>query len=288
MNIFGKICLWLAVVGIIASIVLTSRVLAIRMAWMTQNQKLEEEFQKNQEELSKRRTELKLKKDELTRLMLDWDRVWDDVAVQVDPASGALQIAVGINRGLQDKQIVWAYQKNPDGSSLLAGEFKIIKIRDDLAELAPNWRLRPGDTQGWQAGNWRIRSLVPSYYGERLTATEVALLIADEDLQAKKDDVVLQTKMVAAANGELDQRMKEINGDQQNEGKELPTEIIKGFLATMLDEEEQRNTAIASVDQLNHDLKRTTERIARIHKINQRLVKSLPQSNTPSADVSKR
>lgn len=288
MNIFGKICLWLSVVGFIASIVLTSRVLATRMAWMTQNQKLEEEFQKNQEEVAKRKSELKVKRDELTRLMLDWDRVWDDVAVQVDPAGGALQTAVGSNRGLQDKQVVWAFQKNQDGSSQLAGEFKVGNLRDELAVLTPNWRLRPGDTQGWQAGNWRIRSLVPSYYGERLTATEVALLIADEDLAAKKDDVVLQTKMVAAATAELDQRMKEINGDQQNEGKELPTEIIKGFLATMLDEEELRNTAIASVDQLNHNLKRTTERIARIHKVNQRLVKSLPQSNTPPADVSKR
>ncbi|MBI5759312.1 MAG: hypothetical protein HZA46_12410 [Planctomycetales bacterium] len=288
MNIFGKICLWLAVIGIIASLVLTSRMLGIRMAWMTQNQKLEEEFQKNQEEIAKRKTELKLKKDELTRLMLDWDRVWDDVAVQVDPAGGSLQAAVGSNRGVQDKQVVWAFQKNQDGSSLLAGDFKVGNIRDELAVLAPNWRLRPGDTQGWQAGNWRVRSLVPSFYGERLTATEVALLVADEDLAAKKDDVVLQTRMVAAANGELDQRMKEINGDQQNDGKELPTEIIKGFLATMLDEEELRNTALATVDQLNHDLKRTTERISRIHKINQQLVKSLPQPSTPATDVSKR
>ena len=288
MNILGKICLWLAVVGIIASLVLTSRMLGIRQAWMVQNQEGEEKFQKNQEEIAKRKTELKLKKDELTRLMLDWDRMWDDVAVQADPTGGALQTAVGSNRGLQDKQVVWAFQKNQDGSSLLAGEFKVTTIRDEQAVFAPNWRFRPGDTQGWQAGNWRIRSLVPSHYGERLTATEVALLVADEDLAAKKDDVVLQTKMVAAANGELDQRLKEINGNQQNDGKDLPTEIIKGFLATMLNEEELRNMALATVDQLNHDLKRTTERISRIHKINQRLVKSLPQPGTAPADVSQR
>lgn len=289
MNIFGKICLWLVVLGSIGAVVLTTRLLATRNAWMTQNQKLEDEFLKNQEEIAKRTAELKLKRDDLTRLMLDWDRDWDDVATQiVDSAIGTLQIQVGTTRGLQDKQVVWAFQKNQDGSSQLAGEFKVTAVRDEQAILAPNWRLRPGDTQGWQPGNWRIRSMVPSHFGEALTTMEVGLLVADEDLGAKKDDVVLQTKMVADATAELDQRMKEINGQPQNEGKELPTEIIKGFLATMLDEEELRNAALAAVDQLVHDLKHTTESIQRIHKINQQLVNTLPQPATPPKDVSRR
>jgi hypothetical protein len=117
---------------------------------------------------------------------------------------------------------------------------------------------------------------------------EVALLIADEYLAAKKDDVVLQTRMLAAANAELDQRMKEINGDPQNEGKELPPEIINGFVATMLDEEELRNAALEAVDRLVHDLKHTTDSIQRIHKINQQLVNTLPQPATQPKDVSRR
>lgn len=288
MNIFGKICLGLVVIGAIAATVLTTRMLATRNSWMIQNQKLEDEFQKNQEEIAKRKAELKLKRDELTRLMLDWERDWDDVPTQVDPARGFLQVGVGTSRGLQDKQVVWAFQKNQDGSSLLAGEFKVTQIRDEQTILEPNWRLRPGDTQDWQAGNWRIRSLVPSYFGDRLTATEVDFLVADEDLGAKKADVALQTKMVAAANEELDQRLKEINGQPQNEGKELPPEIIRGFIATMLEEEELRNAALAAVDFLVHDLKHTNAAIQRTHKLNQRLVKTLPQPASTTSDVSKR
>src|SRR5438128_1243270 len=115
MHITGKVFLWLALIGCVASLYLSAKALDIRRAWMLKIQKSEDEFVKNQELIDKKVKTLQDTRTELARVMLDWDRYWGEINASM-LEGGKLALDVGTNRGLTEKQVVFAFAPNGDGT----------------------------------------------------------------------------------------------------------------------------------------------------------------------------
>lgn len=289
MHITGKILAWLAVIGCGAAVALTAKALDIRSQWMDVAQKREAEFLANEKQLQTREAEVRELRLELGRVNLGWNRYWNGVRTAVlDQDQGSLTVeGLGTNRGLAERQIVYAFAPNGDGTFTYVGDFKVTTAREDRAALEPNWRVRPGVAQSWRTGDWRIRSLIPAQHQVRFTNLEVELLIADELLTAQRDNVARQQQLTQVAEQHVQLRVGEINGLPDLEGKTLPPEISKGLLTVLADEEDTRNGVLLQVDDLLRKLRETNEGIDRLRALNAQLVASLPQpEDEPKVPVS--
>lgn len=284
MHTLGKVLMFFVLIGWIAAVILSVKYLDLRNQWMARAQKLEKEYTDNIAQVETRRKTLALKQKELARLMLPWDRYWNNIAGQVDTSNPKPALDVGTNRGLQEKQQVFLFGLNTDGTSTYAGANRVATTREDRAQFEPVWRVRAGDVPA--ATTWRVRSMIPAHYETRFNDIEVQFLIAEEDLKSQQRELARQKEAIAVAEEHLQLRIGEINGVKELEGKPLPAEISKGLLTVMVEEEEIRNAALAEVDRLLRSLKDANERFERIRRENSQLVGSLPQpESAPEANV---
>lgn len=278
MHTSGKVLAWFVVLLGCGAVVLTGKALAIRTAWMEKAQKYEADYARNAVQLDERVVKLQQIRNELERQMLGWDRYWANIPGGVlDPVKGQIQLDLGTNRGLQDKQVVYVFVQNPDGTSTYAGNFRVSTVQPARAALDAVWRVRPGDLGAIPQGRWRVRTMIPTPDQTRFTDLEVQLLVADEQLAASHRGLELQVALGKVAEQHSDFRFKEVNGDPALAANEVPPEIKAGLLATMAEVEESRNTALAEVDHLRRELKTTNEEFNRILGLNQELTESLPQ-----------
>ena len=275
MHISGKILLGLAFIGCVAALFLTSKQLLIRNAWMIKIQKLEAEHAQNEKLVAEKKKALHDTRTELARVMLDWDRHWSDIRADlVDPR---VQIALGQNRGVQDKQVLHAFAPNGDGTFTYAGDFKVTTVREDQAALEPNWRSRPGEVTVKGGPGWRIRASIPAHFQSRFNELEVQLAVVDELITSSTNELARQTELTKVAEEHLALRLGELNGVPELEGKPLPPEIIRGLVTVMVEVEESRNGVLIEVDDLRRKLKAANDRFNSVRAANEELVRSLPQ-----------
>lgn len=279
MHISGKILALLVIIGWGVGLAFSSRALEVRTKWMAKAQKEEEEWKKVSEQLAKERAERDQLMATATRLTYGWERWWNDVQTQVaDQRAATLQLEMGSSRGVVDKQQLWCFAPRPkDGSVpesdnpvMFIGCFRVSTLRDDMAVLSPLWRVRSAGVN-WPSGLWRCRALVPSNYQNRFNDLEVQFLVADENLTAAKNQLALNQRLIASADEHIGLRMNQVNGAADLDGKGLPDEIVKGLLATLGDEEEQRNNALVEVDRLLRALKDTQDAVAAAVQSNRQL-----------------
>lgn len=290
MHISGRILAWMVVLCGIGSLILASKAAQVRWKWMERAQKLEQELASNEKLLAEKQAKRDAIRSELRRVMIPWDRYWGRVPAAVaDANSGQITLNLGSSQGLSDKQVVYAFAPQPDGSYFFVGNFQVSTLRDDRAALDPDWRVRPGEPATWQSGDWRIRTRVPAGFLTRFTELEVSLLVADTQLKSNLTELERQQQLVTLAENHLKLRQGEINGFDELQGKQLPSEMIKGLLTSLTEEEEERNEVLIQVDQLRHRLKQTNEQISQLRKMNASLVQTLPdvEESDPNATAAR-
>ena len=95
------------------------------------------------------------------------------------------------------------------------GDFRVTSLVDNRAILTPNWILREGESDSWDATRkWRVRARIPSSYFARFNGLELQLTSHNELLASKLEDLEKQIQLLAIAEERLAQRIAEIEGPQ--------------------------------------------------------------------------
>jgi hypothetical protein len=282
MHISGKIAAWLVAVGILVAFYFSVKAHAVRVKWMELAQKNEAEIKKNEDEIAKK---IKLRDEKralLARTMFGWDRYWLDVPVTGDPA-GTFSMQLGASRGIQQNQVVYAFLPNADGtSSTYLGDFKVTKVGDAAADMTPNTRRRPTDSQKLNAPNARIRTTIPTPFVARLGALDQQLLGAELTLATNNNELKRQALLLDQTEQMIATREGELNGNPALANKALPAVNVVGLLTAMVEEEEARNAALIEGRRLMEALKAARDEFATVRKKNADRVQLLPQPAAPA------
>ena len=301
MNIWGKVFAFLVILLGGGAFVLTTQLLDYRQSWMKQvatNRKALVEAQ--QATIFKHQELAKLQAD-YDRMMLGWDTYVNNVTAGGDAAQGSLTLTVGpplLNEG-KDKAgkpvqpVIYAFQPVANNKYEYVGEFRAERIAAGNSTFKANWRMRPADAAMWKPGqNWRIRTRIPMSNKLKFDQMSLAFSDADErfvsstnELTRSRDEFAKKIKVA------LSSRENELQGFEAYVGDrgKLEDELIDGVLATLVREEEARNTALAQADALRHELNSTLEKFEKVNGGNHKAATELRVGVAPAtADVFKK
>lgn len=287
MHTSGKVLAFLVVIAGVASTFLTAKLIAVQNSWTAKSQQFEQQYARTSEDLTKARKEFLALRDEIEATLREWGSTWTVDTQIANPAEGRLQIDAGTNFGLKDQMVIHGFQPLPDGSTIYRGRFTVVSTQADRSVVVPNWRLRPidlqaaGDVPAWQAGNWRWRSVVPSGYSSQFDAQLLAFTKADETLGDRAASLVIQQRLVADAQRQLQLRNAElVGGPELPQDPSLSAEYREGLIAPLQATEESRNKELLAIDALREKVRQERESVQRLQAENLALTQKLPQPVT--------
>jgi hypothetical protein len=296
MHILGKVFAFLVILLGIGAFILTTQMLDFRQSWLKQVDANQKTLVTAKKATADKRKELANLQAELDRIMLGWDTYTSNVQAQGDPATGTLQLNVGLGTpGLvetKDKDgkpvlpVVYAFQPAADMKSMeYVGEFRVEQLAQGQSALKANWRVRPTDSAMWKLGpNWRIRTRIPT--AQKVKFDQFSIMFADID-----ERISYETNELARSRNEFAKKIKlalanrenELQGFeslQPNRGK-IDDEMIDGVLATLVKEDEARNAALVQANELRHELNETVENFERLNSDNTKAAKAMPKGAAP-------
>jgi hypothetical protein len=288
MHVSGKVFAWLLILPVLLAMAFTAKTVKVRNSWAARLERSKKEYA----DLASKVVEAQFAAD---RAQSDWHRAtsfWG-VAVSVqtvvqNAADGTLIVELGTNTRLPLKQgqTVYGFELLADGSSVYRGDFVAATVRERDSLLVPGWRLRPGDTAGWQTGPWRWRLVLPPSYPSRFGELEQSLLIQDEVLAERRKSLAIQHDMVQTATEQLKLREAELLGGPELPQEEaLEQEFREGLVAALETVEEQRNGQLIAIDRLRRSVRALRQEILAIQSQNRELVDKLPQ---PAAELTRK
>ncbi|MDB5337464.1 MAG: hypothetical protein JWN70_3083 [Planctomycetaceae bacterium] len=294
MNIWGKVLAFLIILLGGGAFVLTTQLLDYRQSWMKQVEANRKALTDAKKATIEKSQELKRLQADYDRLMLGWDTYINNATASGDPAQGTLNLTVGpplLNEG-KDKDgkpvqpVIYAFQPGANGKYEYVGEFRAERIAAGNSSFKANWRMRPSDGAMWKVGpNWRVRTRIP--ISDKLKFDQMSLAFADADerftnstneLARSRDEFAKKIKLALA------NRENELQGFEAYEGDrgKLEDELIDGVLATLVREEEARNTALAQADALRHELDSTVKKFEKLKSINAKAANELRGNAAPT------
>lgn len=287
MHIMGKILAWVSAVLAVLAIVLSSRMTQVRNSWVKKADELRAKQLENRTQLEQKRDQLRGLLSELDRTNAGWDRFWPTGMELVNPANGVMSTTVGSNFGIRDQQTLYVFQPDADrqGGYTFVGPMRVTGLREQQAILTPTWQLRPGEAQQWNYGaGWRLRSMIPSANFSRFNDLEVEATLSAERIQAEVENVATQDQLIAAAQEDLDGRLRELFGNPENAAyrEQLPQYLVDGLVVAIRDEEEKRNALLVDVNMLRNQVFDTNQAYLKVQSQNLKLVESLPQPESPT------
>lgn len=285
MHLTGKILAWLLIPLILVGMVFTAKLIDIRNKWTA---KLEGS-KKDYAEVAPKVAEAQFALEKATANWHIATEAWGNyfeknVATNVINPNGDLDVTIG-GQYVKEGQWLYGFELRPEGS-IYRGDFVVSAVRQNNSLLQPNWRVRPGDTEGWQPGNWRWRVMIPSSYSNRFDELQQALLRQDELLSDRQQALVIHQELIAAAQEQLKLREAELVGGPELPREEaLEAEYRDGLVATIEDVTEQRNAELIAGDRLRRMVRDLNAQIQSTRTENKELVEKLPQ---PSTEVSQK
>ncbi|MFO0917352.1 MAG: hypothetical protein U0872_03440 [Planctomycetaceae bacterium] len=289
MHWVGKVSAWLLVLLILGATVLTSKFITVRNSWVSKSEKLKEDAVKLEAQVREAEATAERLQFELHRAHQLWGQSYPATGgppvrttVQ-NPAEGTLAVSLGAKSDPPIHQGQWLYgfETLGDGTTVYRGTFVADAVRDGESLLAPNWRLRPEDTQGWQSGNWRWRVQLPSAYPNRFDELEQALVRQDELLGDRTQTLAVQEALIAAAKEQLRLREAElVGGPELPQNPALNPEFRLGLIAALEEAEESRNAELLAIDQLRRSVRLLRRQIEDLEAGNRDLAGKLPQPAT--------
>lgn len=264
MHVLGKVFMWFAFLLIIAAVVLTTLTLKVRNRWKGELSKAMAAAKTSSDQLTTEEVKTRSLVEQNSLLQHSWGDAW--MADRSGPqGQGAIDIGVGSSKGLgqqqqaQGKEIpnlhVFAVT-GPEESQYL-GEFKVAQLGADTTTGQLARPLRPGqvpaEDQTWPTGQYRVRMMLPEGWASTTVELDSSVLKSHRYLVACDEQLKLLNKQIEESQKSLDQRLAELNGDAEApEGSEQ--EVIEGFVAAVRRLELERNSVLAHVDELRHEL----------------------------------
>jgi hypothetical protein len=233
MHVMGKVGVWLVVIAAAASTVLTARLVQVRNSYTKKSVGYQTTYNTLQPKIADLTEQLARLEAELFRSRELWGQHLSDVTTTVQrPAEGVLAIDRGSNHGLREKMTLYGFELRPEGS-IYRGDFTVIAVRDVMAQLQPNWRIRPDDVQTWQQnGKWRWRNLVPPGIQPNFDQQILAIARAEDALADRNKKLATEVALEKSANDQLSLREAElVGGEQLPDDPALPVEFREGLVA---------------------------------------------------------
>lgn len=292
MHITGKIFAALVVLAGLGATILTAKLVTVRNSWTAKTQSFETNFKKGTEEVVQARQQRLLVLAELERLNRDWGtdfRSPGGVPTQIlQVADGRLEVGLGSNVGVKEKQIIHGFEIQADNTTIYRGPFEVMAgVQAERCAATPKWRLRPGEPGTWQAGRWRWRSAVPAGYSKRFDDQGINFTRSDETLADRSASLAIQGRLLTETKAALQRRTAElVGGAELPQEESLPQEFRLGLVATLEASEEERNSVLVEIDDLRRQVRAARDDVQRLHQENLKLTAQLPQAATPAANVS--
>jgi hypothetical protein len=288
MHWLGKTLAALVVIATIAGMWLTAELIEDRNSWARKVQSFSSDFEKNQSKLLETRKQTEQVRNELETATREWGGVggtWT-TDTRVNPADGHVQVGLGTNNRLKDKQLLHGFEVLPDGQSRYRGAFVITTAQAEASALSPTWRVRAEDAATWQSGKWRWRTNLPSAYADRSDDQAVSFNDAEETLNDRRAILQVQQRLIAEAQKQRQERVAEIvGGEQLAQDASLAPEFRLGLSSTLAGVEEERNKVLLEIDDLRRKVRQARDAVEQLQQANTQLVQKLPQ---PAAAVSQR
>lgn len=289
MHLSGKIFAWLLIPLILTAMVLSAKVVKVRNSWTAKYQKLKNEYTDLLPKVEEARGNLDRAQAEWHRSTMTWGLYAAAQTTVQNPETGTLTVALGTSQGVKDQQWLYGFEVKPDGTSIYRGDFVASPVREGESVLQPNWRVRPGDTQGWQAGVWRWRLLLPSSYPNQFDELELTLVAGDELYADRQLTLATQQELIKFATEQRDLREAElVGGPQLSKDATLDAEFRNGLVAALEEVEESRNAELIAIDRLRRSVRGLRQKIYGTQSENKELVDKLPQPADAPAELTRK
>lgn len=218
MHVLGKVLLGFVVVLAIAAVVLTTMTLDIRTHWEQQVAQANTAYDEIAKDLVIKRANYRDLQDTLDRTKESWGNVFlAPNSRPTNPATGGVNIGVGLQAGLGDKAasradnpIVHVFNVDPNNSQYL-GAFKIQSAQPGAVDAVLS--RPPFSDESFPAGTWRVRELIPFDYATRFLDVYTKQLEADSRLQRMQFDVTRLQDQLKASQTLLQERVYQLEGD---------------------------------------------------------------------------
>lgn len=284
MHVSGKVFAWLLIPLILFGMVLTAKLVKVRNSWTANLEKSKAEYTDVAPKVVEARYGLEKAQAEWHRATEAWGNYFDQVPTTVNPQTGDLAVALG-GQQIREGQWLYGFEVQPEGPGIYRGDFVATAVRQGEALLQPNWRVRAGDTEGWQTGKWRWRVMIPASYSNRFDELQQALLRQDELLADRQQTLAIHQELIQSAKDQLKLREAElVGGPELPQEDALDPEFRQGLVAAVEALEEQRNAELLAGDRLRRSVRSLNERIQATQAENVEQVNKLPQ---PPTEVSK-
>jgi hypothetical protein len=280
MHVLGKILAWITLPIAVTGFIFAAHLVDVRGRWLEQLQKVKTSNQDTTAKLAAARLEREQARAELERESLRWDRYWNDVVGNYIPRTGTLGVNVGSANvggvaGITPNLMVYAFALDKKNAPAYVGAFAASQVQPNLTVLKPAFRVRAEDVPNWTAGNWRLRTLIPSSFVAQVAGLEADLVVADELLVKQQGNLETQNKLVNAARDQREERVAELLGG----GKVNPPP--PGLVAEITEADDQRNASLFEVDHLRREISTAEKNVRRLIQENNELARTLQSRLTP-------
>jgi uncharacterized coiled-coil protein SlyX len=286
MHLSGKIFAWLLIPLLLAAMVLSAKAVKVRNSWTAKIEKLRKEYADLAPKLDDARSNLRRAQSEWHRATQTWGLYAQAQTNVTNPAGGTLTVALGTSHGIKEKQWLYGFEIQADGSAIYRGDFTATTVREGESVLQPNWRLHPGETSDWKGGTWRWRLFLPSAYPNRFDELEQTMVLQDELLADRQLTLGTQKELIESAKAQLKLREEElVGGPDLPQDPTLDAEFRMGLVPTLEDLEEARNRELIAIDRLRRSVRDLQHKIRSTQSDNLELVRKLPQ---PPAEITRK
>jgi hypothetical protein len=261
MHVLGKVFMVFAFLLVVTAVVLTTMLLDIRSNWKKRFETALVAAQKSEDDLRIETQKLRALEEQQATVMHNWGEAWLARNSGPQGQGGIANFGVGSAQGLglkatqQNKPApeIYAFALNGVDKAEYIGEFKSIRLQLDnvTGELT-----RPpysGEEATWPNGDYRIRDTIPSGWLHLINELTGQIDVAQRHLVSQRENLAVLTKQIEESQKSLDQRLQELNGDPDAPAG-ASQEVVDGLVQTVRRLETERNTVLASVHKLRHEL----------------------------------
>jgi|GEM_PF-704934 len=301
----GKTFAFLVIVAGLASTVLTAKVINVRNSWAAKAQKFPTDYEKLAADTAKERAKLVALREDIETSLRDWGLYWVADTQAANAAEGRLQLGIGTNQRLEVGMVLHGFQLYEDPQSpgtqqtIYRGPFRVVTAQADQCLVLPAWRLRPADQgpqtlpsggtiPGWQGGNWRWRSMIPSGYSDQFDDQTIAFTKAEETLAERQQTMIVQNRLFDETTKQLAFRNAELfGGPDLAQDAALSAEYREGVVAPLEQSEEARNGVLLSIAKLREQVRQERDTVLKLQSENLKLTQQLPQPAVTETTVSR-
>lgn len=258
MHTLGKVLMAFVIIGALAGTYLAARLLDTRAKWMAQIEQKAVQYEENLARVADARRRAIERENEVNRLLFANSRYW--TAPNSVPAQGTtISLGIGSNQELArtavvNQQTPYAHLFYVDdaGVSKYLGHFMLDPIQPDETGAILNREPYPGETQGWQAGTYRVRMAIPAPYGEEFTALWSQYGTVTQSLESELGMLRRQQEALVSTNTQYDERMQELQG--HNDAPEDADVVERvGLVEAMQMAEFARDVTLEQLDVLRQE-----------------------------------